>query len=238
MPENVFSKYLEVAWPYKFSGRLQFNNQVRGGAPTDPNVAEGWIRSKVEEPDAIIQDMVAEAMKARGVDLATMSEDDRKKAIEDVKKNRHLNGFKKDDKGLYLEGRQLKAAIKEAAMVCVAADKIKGTGWGKTNKALKGFIAEHVMVVEDKLHLIDSSGRNITEPTGVDQKFIHTWRASSISYEEFVEGAYLDFTVITDYPFDEQDFAVLWLTGGEQGLGATRSQGYGRYSITRWEATH
>lgn len=153
-----------------------------------------------------------------------------------VDAERHVNGFKRDEEGLFIEGRQLKAAIKEAASVAVAGGKLRARGWGTTNKGIQGFLAEHVVVVEDKLHL------GVMEPSGVHQRFIHKTlpgrgRISAIHYEEYVEDATIDFTVRTDFDFDERDWAMIWLTGGEQGIGASRSQGFGRYEVTAWERT-
>lgn len=35
--------------------------------------------------------------------------------------------------------------------------------------------------------------------------------------------------------FSAEQWALLWLTGEQQGIGATRSMGYGRYAVTHWE---
>jgi hypothetical protein len=43
------------------------------------------------------------------------------------------------------------------------------------------------------------------------------------------------FTVVSDYEFSEKEWATIWVTGGSQGIGASRSQGYGRYIVTRWD---
>ena len=39
----------------------------------------------------------------------------------------------------------------------------------------------------------------------------------------------------TDHPFTDEQWGLLWTTAQKQGLGATRSQGYGRYVVTKWE---
>jgi hypothetical protein len=218
---SVFTKFRPAAWPYQYAGSLRVD-RICGGTPTDPKVAEGWLRTKLGVTnDALIQQQVAEVMAERGV---TADE-----AVAQVDSNRHLNGFKRDENGLYIEGRQLKAAIKEAASVAAAAGKLPLRSWGKTNKGLLGFVAEHVCVVEDKLPL------GVTEPTGVAQRFVHTFRGTGIQYEEYVDGAEIDFTVISDHPFTDEQWAMVWLTGEQQGIGATRSQGYGRYTVTRWD---
>jgi hypothetical protein len=217
---SVFEKYRGEMFPFKFNGQL-IVGCIAGGTPTDPRVAEGWLKSKLGDKDDIIRQMVAETMVERGI---TADE-----AADEVSKNKHLNGFRRDEQGLYIEGRQLKAALKEAASCAVAAGKLNGRGWGKTNKGLLSYLAEHVFVVEERLHL------GVTEPTGINQRFVHTFRGSGIQYEEYVTDAKVDFTVMADHDFSERDWAAIWTSGEQQGIGASRSQGYGRYEVTRWD---
>lgn len=230
-PQSVFAALQQKAWPFEFKGTVRVRN-IAGGVPSDPRVAEGWLRSKLETSDAIIRQMVADVMVERGVTV--------EEATKEVDTLKHLNGFKRnpDDKSLYIEGRQLKAALKEAASVAVAAGKLQARGWGRTNKGLLSFLAEHVMVVEETLPLLSpETGSPITEPTGITQRFVHTFRGSGIQYEEYVELADIEFTIRCDHPFKQEEWGMIWLTGQEQGLGASRSQSYGRYTLTRWEST-
>lgn len=220
-----------AAWPYRFEGTL-FLPVVVGGTPTDLKVAENWLRSKLADPGDIIREEVAKIMAERATrgEKVTVEE-----ATAELDRNKHLNGFKRtDDVGLCLEGRHLKACVKEATMVAVAAEKIVATGWGKTNKNIKGFVAEHIVVVDDRLHLYRDDDV-VNEPSGVMQRFVHTWRGNAIQYEEYVEDCYIDFTVMTDHKFDDRFWSMMWLTAEQQGLGASRSQGFGRFSLRRWE---
>jgi hypothetical protein len=220
---SVFEKYKPKAYPHVFAGTLRVG-RIAGGTPTDPNVAEGWLKTKLGlDKDDLIREAVAEVMAERGITA------DEATAI--VSTNKHLNGFKRDDNGLYIEGRQLKAAIKEAANVAAAVGKLPLRSWGQTRKGLLGFVSEHICVIDDRLHL------GVTEPTGIAQRFVHTFRGSGIQYEEYVDNATIDFTIAADYDFPEEQWALLWLTGEQQGIGASRSQGYGRYEVTRWERT-
>jgi len=217
----VFEKFKAKAYPYQFAGQIHVS-RIAGGTPTDPKVAEGWIKTKLGyDQEDQIRTKVAETMLERGV-----TKDEAATIVNDTK---HLNGFKRDENGLYIEGRQLKAALKEAASVAVAAGKLNGRGWGKTNKGLLSYLAEHVFVVEERLHL------GVTEPTGVAQRFVHTFRGSGIQYEEYVDDAKFDFTVIADHEFKAEEWAQIWLCGEQQGIGASRSQGYGTYEVTRWD---
>jgi hypothetical protein len=220
MTESVFAKYNKTSWPYRFTGSLLVGT-IAGGTPTDQKVAEGWLKTKLGAKDDLLREMVAETMAERGVTA------DEAAAIVDTTK--HLNGFKRDGDGLYIEGRQLKAALKEAASVAVAAGKLEMRGWGKTNKGLLSFLAEHVHVIEDKLHL------GVTEASGITQRFVHTFRGTGIQYEEYVTDAKLSFTVETDHKFSDEQWAHIWLTGERQGIGASRSQGFGKYTVTSWD---
>lgn len=212
---SVFDSYRDKAYPHRWEGTLLVAT-IAGGTPTDPKVAEGWLRTKIADKDDLLREMVAETMVERGV---TADE-----AAEQVISDKHLNGFKRDGDGLYIEGRQLKAAIKEAANIRWPKER-----WGPSKKGTRSFFAEHVFVPEDRLHL------GVTEASGVNQRFVHTWRGAGIQYEEFVEDAKIDFSVLTDHDFSGEQWAMLWLTGEQNGIGATRSQGYGRYEVVRWE---
>jgi hypothetical protein len=107
--------------------------------------------------------------------------------------------------------------------------------WGKTNKGLLGFISEHVQITNDRLYLT-VDGEPVHEATGVAQRFVHTFRGAGIQYEEYVDDAEFDFEVIADYKFDDEHWPQVWLTGEQEGIGAARSQGYGRYTVVEWEA--
>lgn len=218
---SVFDTFRPAAYPYRFEGTLLVNC-IAGGVPTDPNVARGWIATKLGiTSETLLQQMVAEVMLERGISS--------EEAIKIANEMKNLNGFKRDeDGGLYIEGRQLKSALKEAISVSVAAGKLNPRGWGKTNKGISSYFAEHVFVVDTKLYL------GATEATGINQRFISTFRGTGISYEEYVENAKIDFTVEADHDFSESEWATIWLVGEKQGIGAARSQGYGTYEVIRW----
>src|SRR6266699_73606 len=216
MPTSVFLPFEEEAYPFRYHGQIQVAT-IAGGIPTDEKVAEGWIKAKLNAKDDIIREMVAQTMAERGVTAEEAAK------IVDIEK--HLNGFKRDpERGLYVEGRQLKACLKEAGSVAVAAGKLEGgRSWGKTNKGLLSFFAEHVFVVEDRLYL------GVKEPSGIVQRFVSTFRGTGIQYMEYVDNAVIDFTITSDWSFTGKQWGLLWLTAQQQGLGASRSQGFGRF---------
>lgn len=213
---SVFAKFIPKAYPYVYEGTLKIG-RVAGGTPSDPNVAEGFIRTKLGlDNEKLIQQAVSEIMVDRGI-----SADE---AAAELAANKYLIGFKRDANGLYLEGRQLKAAIKEAANI-----RWPKQSWGPSRKGTKGFFAEHVFVNEDRLPL------HVPEPSGVAQHFVQSRFGSSMKYLEYVDGAEVEFTVTTDYQFSAEEWGMLWLTGEQQGLGANRSQGYGKYEVIKWK---
>ncbi|HEY8977707.1 MAG TPA: hypothetical protein VIN75_26065 [Burkholderiaceae bacterium] len=220
---SVFAQYIPQAWPYRYAGTLHIAT-LAGGTPSDPNVAEGWLRTKLADKNDLIRDAVAEVMAERGITA--------EEAARELDRLKHLNGFRKDpERGgeLYIEGRHLKAGIKEAASVARAVGKLPDR-WGKTNKGILGFVSEHIQVVEDRLHL------GVTEASDVLQSFPKNARTgqTGIQYTEIVRDAKLDFTLITDHKFSDEEWAMLWLTAEQQGIGASRSQGFGRYEVVRW----
>lgn len=218
---TAFARYRKTSFPYAFTAELAVKD-LRGGIPSDPRVAEAWIATKLGSKDDALRQQVAETMLERS---STLGE-----AANSAVDRRYLVGFKRDDKGLYIEGRQVKAAIKEAANVAAGAGHLGFRGWGKSNKGLSSFIAEHVHVVEDRIYL------GCKEPSGVAQDFVHTYRGNSIQYSEYVDACKLTFTVETDWQFSTEEWARIWLAGERQGIGAARSQGHGRYVVSKWTA--
>lgn len=232
--ESVFAKYESKMYPHVFNGELVVAT-IAGGTPSDENVAESWLRTKLAGKDDLIREAVAKTMVERNI-----TADEAAKVVDTLK---HLNGFKRDETGLFIDGRQLKACLKEAVSVAANAGKITTKGWGNPDnknyeKGIKAWYPEHVFVIEDRLYLARRESDllvPVTEPTGILQRFVHAPHGTGIQYEEFVEGATIGFTVETDYEFTEEQWAAVWLTAERQGLGASRSQGFGRFTIVKWE---
>lgn len=232
---GAFSKFANDAWPYWYAGELRVGI-LAGGIPQDPNVVESWIKTKLRDvrSDAEIQEVIATTMAELGLNEEEAVREASSKMV-------GMNGFKRDEVGLYVEGRQLKAALKEAVMVAANSGKLETAKWGNPDNAaykkqIKGWFPEHVFVVEERLYILHD-GEPVQVHDGVTQKFVHTHRGDSISYEQFVRDAEIRFTIKADYELKEQQWAMIFLTGQMQGFGASRSQEYGRYIVTKWEPT-
>jgi hypothetical protein len=229
---SIFADRMHLAWPYKFAGTLRVRS-IAGGTPSDPNIAEGWLKTKLtDNRDELIRAEVAKVMEARGMTVD--------QAAAEVDMTKHLNGFKFNDDGLYLDARCLKAGIKEAASVARAANKLKQK-WGATGKGVLGFVAEHIMVVEEILQFYipesDGTKRYITKEDDTITSFPKNPRTNQtgIQHTQIVLDACMDFTIVTDWDFSDEEWAILWLTAEMQGIGASRSQSFGRYEVVRWE---
>lgn len=242
---DVFLAKHSIAFPLEYAGVLHVDNYIFGGTPSNPNVAAGWIQAKLGLSNTQeLAQAVAKTVAERGVSPT--------EAVDIVNKMKNLNGFKRgfpadvdrsefpdDHPGfIYIEGRQLKAALKEAVSVSVANGALEPRGWGLTNKSLNNFFPEHFHVVEDILWLRNADGSYIagdSDQIEINQSFIATWQGTGIQYTERVKDVYMEFTIRASWKLGDDQWAIVWLTGNQQGIGATRSQGYGRYTIVKWE---
>jgi hypothetical protein len=241
---GIFDKYESEAWPITYRGAIRVG-LLSGGVPMDPKVVKSWIRTKLRDTrsDAEVAQLIASTMASMAI-----SEDEAIDHAVDKGLMAGMNGFKHDDNGLFVEGRMLKAMLKEAVSCAAAAGKLEMTGWGKTRKFLTNYLPEHVFVDEETLYLYKGGevdpksglyipGKHVMDPDGKNQKFIHTFRGDSIGYEQFVRGAEVAFTIKTDHPFTERDWAMILLTGEKEGFGASRSQGWGVFELISWVKT-
>lgn len=239
-PKSIFSELRDTVYPYAYRVTLYVDTLV-GGIPTDARKAKGWLESKLGADKADqVRALVAEIATTRGVSI--------EEATELALIQNHLNGFKREiadgePTKMFIEGRQIKAMLKEAANVRWPKEK-----WGVSNKGTKSYFAEHVFVEDDRVYVCDPDTHEVlSTPTDIHQRFVHTWRGSSIQYEEIVVGAELTFTVVSDADLngdkaspaavrkDGDVWGQLLLTGEQQGVGASRSQGFGRFVVVSFD---
>lgn len=219
---------------------IQVRDRIFGGVPKDPKVIESWLRSKagIEDAEEIRQATLRTLMEM-GADVdAGASYEDLMAATEKLASEKQTNGFKRDEDGLYIESRQVKAMLKESANILFI-----GEWWGQYKnkkgnlvggKIPKSFVAERVYVNPDKIHL------GVTEPSGVQMNIVHAdtpqGPRSSLSYAEYVVSPAMEFRVLVARDVIPQEkWAQVWIHAQENGLGANRSQGGGRFDVTAWE---
>lgn len=207
---------------------LQFRDKIMGGTPKAGDVIEGWLRAKAgaTTEDEVTAMTVATLAQTLGVDPASAQFSDLVKASEEVADVKSLNGFKRDDLGLYIEGRAVKAMLKECTNIVYAGEK-----WGPTRKGARNFLAERVFVAEDRIHL------GVDQPSGQETVIGHVTGPqgprATLGRHEFVTRAKIEFCVMSHRDCIKPDqWEELLILGQEIGLGALRSQGYGRFNVT------
>lgn len=216
-----------------YEAELSFRDKIMAGVPTDPKIMEAWIRSQagVEKQEEIRQ-MTLRTLTEMGADVdAGMTFEELEKASEEIAANKSTNAFKRDEGGLYVEDRQVKAMIKESVNILFADQR-----WGKTRKGPKNFTAERVFVEPPRIHL------STDEPDGVELVIGHitdkAGKRSTLAFHEYVENAVLEMRVeVLRDEVEDRNWSDIWLHAERNGLGALRSQSFGRFYVTRWERT-
>jgi hypothetical protein len=211
---------------------LQFRDKLMGGVPNDPKIIRNWLATKpgLINDDAHHKALVIETALERGIDVHEgMSYNEILEAVGDVADTLHLNGFKRDANGLYIEARQVKAMFKESTNILYA-----GQRWGKTGKGPKGFLAERIFVEPDKIYL------GVTEPSGIELVIGHVsgpkGPQSTLTHHEYVEQPRLTVDCLcTRDAITEEQWSEIWTHAERNGLGALRSQGHGVFEVISWE---
>lgn len=189
---------------------------------------EGWIRAKagIDDADEIRQVL----LRTLGELHPELSMDELVDASEQVAKEKETTGFKRDAEfGLWIAGNHVKAMLKESTNILYAGDR-----WGKTQKGPKSFLAERIFIAPERLYV----GR--LEPDGVETVIGHVsdknGQRSTLGYHQYVEKAHLTFDVLSTRDAIEEDWWVdIWTHAEENGLGALRSQGYGKFDLIAWD---
>lgn len=217
-----------------YEATLAFRDRVLGGIPKTPKLIEGWLRSRagIERADEV-RAMMLSTLRDLG---AEVSPEMSLEALEEASSKlaaQSAVGFKRDEAGIYLEDRQLKAALKEATNILFAGER-----WGPTRKGPKGYVAERVFIGPARIHFF-RAGRGVIEPDGVELFTGHvtgpSGPRSTLTYYEYVEQPQITVTVqvLRDSETDNR-WPQLWLLMQDLGLGALRSQSYGRYDVVDW----
>jgi hypothetical protein len=214
-----------------YRARLAFRDKLVGGVPKDPKLIEGWLRARAGIDSA--QEVRAALMRTLA-ELGTALDGDESfdqvvQASEALAASKQTAGFKVGELGLYVEARQLKALLKESTNVLFGGER-----WGATRKGPKAFVAERIFVRPDQLWL------GVSEPSGVELMIGHVvgprGPQSTIGYHEYVERPVLECEVLVVRDcIEHAQWADIWVHAQENGQGAKRSQGFGRFDLLCWE---
>ena len=115
----------------RYRARMVFRDKLVGGVPRDPKLIEGWLRSRagIEDAQEIRQAMIR-TLAELGVDVqADMSFEQLEQAAEVLAARKQTTGFKVDERGLYIESRQVKAMLKESTNILFGGERWGAKGW-------------------------------------------------------------------------------------------------------------
>jgi hypothetical protein len=232
-----------------YRARLRFRDRVVGGTPSNPKLIEGWLRAKMGvSAEQEVKSLTLQTLRELGLEGELFDGDEVRfdtlaAASEAIAQKSNTTMFKRDPRGLYLESRAVKAMLKEAVAIMFpgsAAGGVEMVGrakihkWGQTGKSPRSGTAEWVFVNPDHITL------GVTGPSGIDLSIGHIsgkdGPRSTLDYYEYVEHASISFEVLVlQDRVPPERWPEIWRYAQEMGLGAKRSQGFGRFDILGWD---
>jgi len=192
---------------------LKFLGKTYGGIPMAKDVIEAWAETK------------------------SLPEETKKAALDQGKDpdeivERSWTTFLRDDKGLYLECRQIKAMVKESISILRLASDKRGLGQDK----------QHNFEIFDTDGFYGKIYLGKTEADGYDDGVVHAMTPqgprSSLKRKDYVEKAEIKFLIKYNQRSGRMkmspDIIEQALKHAESfiGIGADRSQGGGKFVVT------
>lgn len=233
-PQGVFGDGGGLFHIYRVE--VTFRDKLMGGTPKDRKIIQSWLGVKTGLTDDTTE--LRRAALRTAVELGYTQEDVDGLSLDQIEElmagvtgDKQTVGFKRDANGLFIESRQLKAMLKEEVNILYPYQREK---WGPTKKAPRSFFAERVFVEPDRIYL----GRQ--KPDDVELFIGHTpspqGPQSNLTYYEYVQQAVITFEVqVTDNEIPVHAWPRLWVHAQQNGIGALRSQGFGKFLVTGWE---
>lgn len=216
-----------------------------GGIPKDPDTIRQWLKSKLELGETEIMAIADETIAEMGWTAGDLGSEQLDELVDRVMaRDTKGNSFKMVDpvtgkpvqKGgvLVIEGRQVKAAIKEAANALYPGTTHWPNWPAGTRKGLAAYMVERVEVVDrfipigrDKPDIIGEQRiKHISGPQG---------KRSTINVVDVCEDVKIAFTVrVLDDFITSELWGQLWEYVELGGIGADRARGDGRGSLLKW----
>lgn len=203
-----------------YTVEIVMRDRLYGGIPRNKDLIKTWVEATTGHADAQAEEITAAAME---------------QMVDNVAEKSWIGFFRDEQKGLYLESRCLKAAIKQCASVL---------GLSRTKRGSKQILHEGAEVKAtdggDKLWL----GKQ--EPDGIDERPIHVMTPqgprTALKRGDYVENVKLEFEVWVLWTqhaetrhIGEEDLRMILALAQENGIGADRSQGKGKFDVTKFE---
>jgi len=214
--------------------RLKFRDFIYGGIPKTASVIEAWIRARAakaghELSGPELEGFIKKTAEEMGI---TMEEAEEKiKGLKESEIEKSWTGFKRNGKGVYIEQRQIKAAIKQCAST-LQFTAIRGSvggvvGFKHTLK--EGVFADpaQIILAPEETGFHEFVG-HITGPKGPQ---------SIIQRMDYVEQAEIEIIVKAIRTNTVKDWHIqqIFELMQESGLGARRSQECGKFDMLSFE---
>lgn len=208
---------------------LDVKNRIVGGIPANPDLIKPWIEATMKEVSDEARQKIIEATKAE------------LPAVADAKSKMMWTTLKQDEKGVFIEGRQVKSMFKESSNILrdmlVKAEK-KAGGEGKSRFTnLKSKVAERLYVEDERIYF-ERDGKLLSKPDGAEEKPIHVMTAQgerdALKKFDFVSAPArltINVRILGDGVVDQDLMEMLLEHSSYNGLGADRSQGNGLFVV-------
>ncbi len=186
--------------------RIRFRSKILGGIPRSRELIGIWLRVR-HKGQSIRQEEIERIDKAVGADDSTES--------------RSWTVFMQDKNGLFLEEKNIKGLLKEAARLL-------------RRPSFRDLINHGVWIRPQKLYLL-RNGRPIPIPDGHMERPLQVGRTSgptaALKREDYVTEASLKFHLFVVAVALNEEIENLLKIGEEIGLGASRSLGFGKFDV-------
>ncbi len=136
--------------------------------------------------------------------------------------------FKRDDEGLLYEGRCIRGHLKDCALAV--------KDFFPDIKVFRSKVVNRMYIEESMIPVYKDDVR-VTEPDEAQQRFIQVMTRqgprSTIKYVDYVDSPTITFHIrlLNDGLIDIDHIKTMFEYGATHGMGAERSQGWGRYSV-------
>ena len=207
-------------------------SRIIGGIPVVPEGAdradayEGWARGAGIDPEN------ASDLAANLAEEGDMPVVDAADAIEGL-----MTGFRRDEFGLYIEARQVKAMLREAFQRLGLIKKVRGT-----RQVLQHDLHVRALRSKNSQKLYLLRGGPVSEPDGTITRPISVVTRqgprTALKRTEHLDGVTVQFSVyilkegVGDGIIGEKELREALELGGWIGIGADRSQGEGTFELT------
>ena len=196
--------------------KIAFRHRLYGGVPKNKELIKSWVEATTGFSDQISEELT-EAAKQQMLDETT---------------EKSWNGFSRDaEKGLFIECRQVKAALKQCASVL-----------GITRKKIG---SKQILAEGGEVKALDSGMRlylGRKEADGFEERPIHVMTAqgprTALKRVDYVEKPTLEFEVwilktqsAEKRHIGEEELRQILALMQENGIGADRSQGGGKMDV-------